>query len=218
MSGCGALDGTEVHEAFCAMLALSKRGAEIVYLAPSGPQCRVVDHATGKEVDDQRDMFVEAARIARGEIVELSSADAASLDTVVLPGGFGAARSLTDFAFALEKMTILPDLERLLGAVYDQGKPLGAVCIATSILAAFLRSRGVKNARIAMGPKERFIDGVAAMGHTPVVVPPTEAVVDEENRIVTGSAFMAARALPELYEGIDRVVEELLRMCRSPLN
>ncbi len=218
LSGCGALDGTEIHEAFCAMLALSRRGADIVYLAPSGAQRRVVDHSTKKEIDAERDMLVEAARIARGEIVEISAADAALLDTVLIPGGFGAARSLTDFAFALEKMTVLPALEALLTAVYDAGKPLGAVCIATSILAAFFRNRGVEGAKIAMGPKERFVGGVAAMGQTPVVVPPTEAVVDVKNRIVTGSAFMAARELVELYDGIDCVVDELMRMCKSPLN
>ena len=44
LSGCGVSDGAEIHESVCALLALDRAGAEVVFLAPNMAQATVVDH------------------------------------------------------------------------------------------------------------------------------------------------------------------------------
>ena len=41
----------------------------------------------------------ESARIARGPVRPLSQLTAADAEAVVIPGGFGAAKNLSDFGF-----------------------------------------------------------------------------------------------------------------------
>ena len=100
LSGCGVYDGAEIHESVLTLLALDRAGAEAVCLAPDVAQKHVVNHRTGQVVDGEtRNVLVEAARIARGTVADLAGFDAGTLDALVLPGGFGAAKNLCDFAF-----------------------------------------------------------------------------------------------------------------------
>lgn len=210
LSGCGALDGTEIHEAFCSILALAKRGASIRYFAPQIQQCRLYNHYARTEETGNRDAFAESARFARGEITPLSEARADQLDAIMLPGGFGAARTLSDFSSQLEEGTVLPDLGRLLDAMFEARKPVAAICVATSLVAIALRNRGVRLAKIAMGDNPRFFGALQRMGHSPVLATATQVVFDSDHRLVTGPAFLAAGNLPDLEAGIDGVVEKLL--------
>lgn len=212
LSGCGALDGTEIQEAFCAVLALHRLGARVVYLAPDMEQCRVFDHEAKTERNARRNVLTESARFARGEIEGLAQVAAGKLDAIFLPGGFGAARTLSNFASALDDAVVIDDLGRLVNAMLDAGKPVGAVCVAVSIVGIVLRDRGVSGAAIAMGDNQRFFSALERMGHAPVPAEPTQVVKVDGYRIVTGPAFLSARSLPELEVGIGRVVEALLEM------
>lgn len=210
LAGCGALDGTDVHEAVCCFLSLVRREAEVTALAPDAAQYRVANHVTGQPAAEERNMLVESARLWK-KLTPLAAADPASLDSVLIPGGFGAARTLCDMGSRLEAMSLRPDLAALLNALADQGKPLAAVCAGTAILAGLMRDRSVRGARVAVTAKEHWVKAVIAMGQTPVDAGPTGVVVDEPNRLVSGHGYMLARGLVQVAEGIDRVVEELLR-------
>ena len=210
LCGCGALDATDVHEAVCCFLALSKAGAETVAFAPAGPQYRVADHRTGQEVSQSREMLAESARLWL-KVKPLGDADPGSLDTVLIPGGFGPARSLADLGFVGSKMKLHPELSRILNALADQGKPLAAICVASGLLAGLMRDRGVTGARIAIAGKEHFVKAVREMGQEPIDAGPTGVVVDEVNRLVTGHGYMLARKLETLYAGVENVVQELMR-------
>jgi len=136
LSGCGVYDGAEIHESVITLLALDRHGAEAVMCAPNTNQLHVVNHLSG-EVDegDERNVLVESARIARGAISDVAEVGADELDALILPGGFGAAKNLCDFAVQGADCSVNPDVARLVREVHGQGKPVAAVCIAPALLA-----------------------------------------------------------------------------------
>ena len=139
LSGCGFLDGSEIHEAVLTLLALDRAGAEIVCCAPGKAQADVVDHRTQKPMPQQRrDVLVESARIARGEIRALDSVRASDIDALIFPGGFGAAKNLCTFAANGPDCSVDPQVESLVTAVLAAGKPIGAICIAPAIRLLFI--------------------------------------------------------------------------------
>lgn len=214
LSGCGFLDGAEIREAVLTLLALDRLGAEAVCLAPAGPQRHVVDHRTGKEVvGAARDMLAEAARIARGEITDLGGVTAAALDGLILPGGYGAAKNLSDFAFTSARATVHPQVARLLLEMHRAGKPIGAICIAPAVVAAVLgptahplltigNDRGTAAALVAMGAR-----------HQDCAV--TGCVVDGANRIVSTPAYMYDAGLADIALGIERACQAVVALCGS---
>lgn len=210
LSGCGVKDGSEIHEAVSVLLALAKRGAKAVCMAPDSEQPGVVDHATGAAVSETRNMLTESARIARGRIIPLSKANLEELDAIILPGGFGAAVNLSDFASAGADMTIRPDVESLLSSAYKAGKPLCALCIAPPILAKLMQNAGVTRARLTIGNDPGTAAAIEAMGQTHVNTPASSALTDPDHRLVTCPAYMLATDVAQLYEGIDDAVQQTL--------
>ena len=124
LSGCGFMDGAEIHESVCTLLALSQAGATVKCYAPDA-ELDVVDHRTGEATGEKRNALAESARIARGEIEDVASARAEDLDAVILPGGFGAAKVLSNFAEAGDGCEVHADVARLLRDVHAAGKPIG---------------------------------------------------------------------------------------------
>jgi enhancing lycopene biosynthesis protein 2 len=212
LSGCGVQDGTEIHEAVAVLYALSERGVKAVCLAPGGEQHRVVNHAAGTPVEESRVMLEEGARIARGDISLISNASPASFDGVIIPGGFGAALNLCDFAISGRRMVINPELEDFLNGCADADKPLAALCIAPPILAKLMERRGVTGALLTIGSDPDTAQAIEAMGQTHVKCLPSDAVVDPTNRLVTGPAYMLAGNMAELFDGIGVAVDRLLEL------
>ena len=136
LSGCGVYDGSEIHEACAALLALNRAGAQVTACAPSGPQMHVIDHLAGQPAAGQeRDILAESARLVRGEITPLADLDPVDFDAVLLPGGFGAAKNLCNFATEGDQCSVHPEVEAFLREANTIGKPIGAMCIAPVILA-----------------------------------------------------------------------------------
>ena len=107
----------------------------------------VVDHATGEVAEGEaRDVFAEAARIARGKIRDLAEVRAEQLDALILPGGYGAAKNLSDFAAQGAAATVDVDLAGLLRDMHAAGKPIGAICHGPWLLAEadVVRDRDVR--------------------------------------------------------------------------
>ncbi len=136
LSGCGVYDGAEIQEACAALLALHRAGAEVTACAPSGDQMHVINHLAGEPAaGESRNILMESARIVRGEIKPLADLDPVDFDCVVLPGGFGAAKNLCNFATEGDRCTVHPEVESFLREANNVGKPIGAMCIAPVILA-----------------------------------------------------------------------------------
>jgi enhancing lycopene biosynthesis protein 2 len=210
LSGCGFMDGAEIHESVVTLLALDRAGAAVKVLAPDVQQADVVDHRAGKPASERRNVMVEAARIARGEIESLARVRAGDFDTVILPGGFGAAKNLSTFAAAGKTMKVDPDLERLLREVHAQKKPLGFICIAPVIAA---RLFGEQHPRLTIGNDAETAKAIEAMGAVHVACKVEDIVVDETHRIVTTPAYMLGPTIAPVAAGIEKLVARVLSMA-----
>ncbi len=211
LSGCGFLDGSEIHEAVLTLLALDRAGAQVVCLAPNIEQSSVVDHRSRKPAEDTRNVLVESARIARGKVQDIGKAKASELDALVLPGGFGAAKNLCNFASAGAKAKVNADVARLVREMHAARKPIGAWCIAPAVLAATL---GEKHPKLTIGDDAGTAQALEALGARHVNCPVNEARVDEEQRVVTTPAYMYDARIGDVATGIEKAVKELLRLAR----
>lgn len=211
LSGCGVFDGSEIHETCAALLALHRAGAEAVICAPAGNQMHVVNHASGQPAENEsRDMLVESARIARGEIRPLADVPAAEMDAVLLPGGFGAAKNLCTFAVDGDQCTVNEELAAFLRAANGAGVPIGAMCIAPAVLARVFGAE--LRPRVTIGNDVATAGLINNLGARHVDCPVNEAVVDFENRIVTTPAYMVADNIGEVFDGAAVLVEKLLAL------
>lgn len=208
LSGCGFLDGSEIHEAVLSLLAFDRAGAEVQCAAPDKPQLHVVDHRTGQPTGETRNVLTEAARIARGKIVPLGAVDPAAYDAVWMPGGFGAAKNLSDVATRGAAATVDPQLVAVLRAFRAAGKPIGAVCIAPAVLVAALRE-----GEVTIGDDAGTAGAITAMGGTHVVCPVTAAHVDRARRLVTAPAYMFDARIGDVAAGIEGAVAALLELA-----
>jgi enhancing lycopene biosynthesis protein 2 len=212
LSGCGVFDGAEIHESVITLLALDRAGVEVVMAAPD-VELDEVDHLRGEPTGKKRNVLVESARIARGEIIPLRQLAAADIDAVIFPGGFGAAKNLCDFASKGGEAVPNEDAAALLRDIHAAGKPIAAVCIAPAMVAAALgKTLGPK---LTIGNDEAAASGIEALGATHVNCPVKEFVVDEENRIVSTPAYMLGQNISEVAEGIEKTVAALLNMLED---
>ena len=212
LSGCGVYDGSEINEAVITLLALDRAGAEAVCMAPDMPQMHVINHLTGEHVPGElRNVLEESARIARGKIKNLKDVKAADLDALMLPGGFGAAKNLCDFADNGVDCSVNPEVERLVKEIVAAKKPLAAVCIAPALVAKVLGDEKIK-AKLTIGSDEGTAKALEAMRAEHVACPVRAFVVDRENKIITSPAYMLAGRISEAAEGIEKTVRTLLEM------
>lgn len=213
LSGCGVFDGSEIHEAVLTLLALDRAGAQYVCLAPNKDQLHVVNHVTKQPTSEKRNVLVESARIARGNIQDLSKANADEFDAVILPGGYGAAKNLSDFANKGHQCELDPDVKRFLTAVRKAGKPIGGICISPVLLARAFGSNG--SPKVTIGKDPETANHIENMGAEHISCPVDDFVIDEEHRIVTTPAYMLGRNISEVAEGIEKLVVEVLRMVKA---
>lgn len=213
LCGCGRADGSEVHESVSVLIHLDRVGLKYQCFAPDAPQAEVVDHLTGKPVAESRNMLVEAARIARGEIKPLSQLDPAAHAAVAFPGGFGAAKNLCTFARDGANCTVRPDVAAVIRSFHEQKKPIALVCIAPVIAAKVLgKSAGGPGCSITLGGPGDAATAAAAMGATPVTKAVTEAHVDHANRILTTPAYMCDTGPHGVFVGVGHMIDGLASM------
>ncbi len=211
LSGCGFMDGAEIHEAVLTLYFLDRAGARVVCMAPDRPQAKVVNHLTGEaDPRDARNVLRESARIARGEIQNLKDVDAEALDALVLPGGFGAALNLSEFAEKGSDGAVVPELEALVRAMHSQGKPIGAICIAPAVVALIL---GKEGPALTIGSDPGTAEAIASTGARHVVRSADDDLVDEAARIVTTPAYMCGTGPAEVGAGIEKLVSHLLALA-----
>ena len=211
LSGCGVMDGSEIHESVLTLLAIDKAGAKAVCMAPNIPQQDVVNHLTNETTPgEKRNVLVEAARIARGNIQDVKTVPAESLDGLVLPGGYGAAKNLCDFAGAGKKCKVHPDVARLIREVHGQGKPVGAICIAPAILASLF---GKDSATLTIGTDPGTAAKLEKMGARHKDCSVREFTVDEKLKLVTTPAYMLAERISEAQEGIEKLVKKVIELA-----
>ncbi|CAL8270009.1 unnamed protein product [Boreogadus saida] len=216
LSGCGVYDGTEIHEASATLVHLSRAGAKVKMFAPNTEQMHVVNHCEGKPAEGKRNVLQESARIARGDVTDLAKLDVKDFDALVIPGGFGVAKNLSDWAVKGKDYTVQPQVEKVIKAFRQAGKPL-AMCCISPVLAA----KALPGCEITVGqdkecekwPYAQTAGVMKDMGCTHVNKNVGEAHVDVKNKLVTTSAFMCNAAFHEVFDGIGVMVSELLKLA-----
>lgn len=206
LSGCGVYDGSEIHEAVLTLLALARNGAQAVCFAPDKAQSDVINHLTGEPMAESRNVLIEAARIARGEVRSLSQANAGELDALIVPGGFGAAKNLSDFASQGSACRVDSGLKALALQMHEAGKPLGFLCIAPAMLPAIFDIP----VRLTIGTDIDTAEIIDDMGGEHIPCPVDDIVVDEDHKIVTTPAYMLAQNIAEAATGIEKLVARVL--------
>ena len=212
LSGCGHQDGTEIHEAVFTLHALDKLDVDVIIMAPDMDQFHVVNHLNGEEeISESRNILVESARIARGEVVDVATISGKQLDALIFPGGTGMAKNIFDYSMAGINCTIIPDVQRLVVEVLEANKPLGAICIAPVMVAKILEYLG-RTGTVTGGFNDDINNDIKAMGINTIEVGAEDIVVDEENKIVTTPAYVEAKSMSEAFMGIEKLVNKVLEL------
>ena len=210
LSGCGFLDGTEIHEAVSILIALDRRGARILCMAPDIQQSAVVDHVQRQSVREKRSVLVESARIARGQISDIATVGADQLDALIFPGGFGAARNLCTFAQDQSACSVHEPVARLLSDMHQARKPIGLACIAPVLAARVL---GKHSPVLTIETDPGTAQAIEKMGARHHDVGPAEICVDSANRLVSTPCYMNEVGPWTVFQGAENLVEEVLRMA-----
>jgi len=207
LSGCGHQDGAEIHEATLTLWAIHKNRADFQCYAPDIKQHHVLNHITGQEMSEKRNVLVESARIARGKIAALATFTPDSADGLVIPGGFGAAKNLSSYAFDGAQCTVHPGVAAAIKTMRAAGKPIGALCIAPVILAKVLG-----NVIVTIGQDQGTADNLADMGarHQPTMQ--GEIAIDREQKIVTTPCYMLNSRIDQIADGADNLIRAMLEM------
>ena len=209
LSGCRVFDGAEINETVLTALSLDQQGAQVEYFAPNIAQHHVLNHLTGEEMPEQRNVLVESARITRGKSRDVRELKAADFDAVILPGGFGVAKNLSDFAFKGAECTVQEETLQAILQFKEAQKPVGLICIAPA-LSAKIFGEGV---RCTIGNDADTAAALTHMGAEHQDCSVGGIVVDEKNRLVTTPAYMLAQSISEAAKGIDKLVVQVLAMA-----
>jgi len=210
LSGCGVFDGSEIHEAVITLLRLSQRGAEVQCFAPNIEQSEVINHLTGEAMSQSRNVLVESARIARGNIQSINEADSSLFDALIVPGGFGAAKNLSNFATKGADCTIQPDVLALAQSFAKAGKPVGLICISPALAAGIYGD----NVICTIGNDETTAAALEKMGSKHQISTVHDIVYDPQNNLVSTPAYMLANSISEVAEGINKLVDKVLELAK----
>lgn len=205
LCGCGSMDGSEIHESVMTMLAIDKAGCNYTLFAPDENQYHVINHITQQPMEESRNMRVEAARIGRGNVLDINDFKAEDFDAVVFPGGFGAAKSLFTYAWQGANATVRDDVRRVVETMFKARKPIGALCISPVMLAKVLG-----NVTVTVGSDEQTIKDVESFGAHHEVTRQGEVVSDKKNLIFTTPCYMLPATIKDIAECADNLVRAMV--------
>lgn len=211
LSGCGVFDGAEIHESVFTLYALDKRGANYQCFAPDVDQAHVIDHSKGEVAEGEtRNVLVESARIARGDIQPLSEFNISDFDAVAFPGGFGAAKNLSTFAFDGAECSINDDVARAVNDTVTANKPIAALCIAPAVIAKLL-----DGAEVTIGQDEGTAAAIESMGAKHSPTGHVGIVIDPKYKLVTAPCYMLESTITQIADGADAAMEALLAIVEE---
>jgi len=207
LAGCGVFDGAEIQEAVLSMYAIARQGSHYQVYAPDILQHHVINHITGQEMNEKRNVMVEAARIARGKIKPLSEFDASGVDGLLFPGGFGVAKNLCDWAFKGPDMNVIPEIQHCILDMLNAQKPIAALCIAPVLLAKIVR-----NVELTLGKDKNDADAIESMGATHHFTTHGEVIIDQKHKILTTPCYMLDATIDQIGTGAENIVKAMLEL------
>ncbi|AEI51461.1 isoprenoid biosynthesis glyoxalase ElbB [Runella slithyformis] len=219
LHGNGVFDGSEIHEAVFTLLAIAEAGAEAICFAPNVLQHHVLDHLTGLEMPETRNVLVESARITRGTIKDIIDIKVSELDGLVMPGGFGTAKNITKWAFEGAQCAVLESVKTLIVELVRQGKPIVGLCMSPTTIAKALEGTEFQ-AHLSVGTTKEaspydiaaISAGIESIGHVAEMTSVREIMVDNTLKIITAPCYMMEAGIVEVRENIKTAVEKLISL------
>ncbi len=208
LAGNGVFDGSEIHEATLTLYSIVKNGATYELFAPNIDQHHVINHLTGDEMKEKRNVLIEAARIGRGKIHDLANFKADDFDAIIFPGGFGVAKNLCTFAFDGSNCKVNLDVEKAIRSMNERKKPIGALCIAPVLIAKILG-----DIEVTIGQDKDTAKAIKDMGAKHKETTHGELIVDENNKIVTTPCYMLDANIGQIGDGANNIVKKILEMA-----
>lgn len=209
LAGCGVYDGSEIHESVLTLLRIEQNNASYQCMAPNIQQMHVINHLKGEEASESRNVLVEAARIARGNILDLAEAIPDDYDALIIPGGFGAAKNLSNFAVEGANCSVNEDVAHFTRAMHTAGKPVGLICIAPAMTPLLFGEGTI----CTIGTDADTAAAIETMGGKHQTCPVDEMVIDAEKKVVTTPAYMLAGSISEAASGINKLVDAVIEMA-----
>jgi enhancing lycopene biosynthesis protein 2 len=207
LAGCGVYDGAEIHEAVMTLYAIAKNGAAYQCFAPDISQHHVVNHLTGKEMPESRNVLVESARIARGKIMPLGELNIRDFDAVIFPGGFGVAKNLCSYAFDGANCNVIPQVSEVIREAATMRKPIGALCISPVMLAKVLG-----DVELTIGHDAATAKDIEKMGARHRQTNHGQVVVDQKHKVFTTPCYMLDATIVDIATGADNIVKAMLEV------
>ena len=211
LSGCGVYDGAEIQESVLTLLRLDQRGAHVKCFAPNIPQLHVINHLNGQEMPETRNVLTESARIVRGAIEDIREADITEFDALIIPGGFGAAKNLSNFAVEGASCKVQAEVLAMAEAFAEAGKPIGLICVSPA-LAAKIYGPGVI---CTIGNDPETAAKITRMGGQHEDCEVTDIVEDKARKLVSTPAYMVATSISEAASGINKLVDRVLELAQE---
>lgn len=220
LSGCGVYDGAEIHESVLTLLAIEEAGAKAVCLSVNKNQHHVVNHLTGEEMLENRNMIIESARIARGAVHDISTYDISQVDALVIPGGFGSAKNFSTWAFDGPNGTILPEIKHLIQKFISNKKPIAALCVSPVVLALAMGDSELHPTMTLGSDQEKspydiqvFSAGMEQKGVQTEMKTIREISVDENLKIVSAPCYMMDASVLEIRNNITQAIQTLIKLA-----
>lgn len=207
LSGCGVFDGAEIHEATLTLYAIMKNGASYEIFAPDIPQHHVINHITGAEMNEKRNVLIESARIARGDVKDIKTYDPEDFDGLIFPGGFGVAKNLSTVAFDGPDAKVNEDISKAVLSTHDHGKPIGALCIAPAMMAKIFN-----DATVTIGQDQGTIEAIEKMGGTHIETSHGDVVFDDQLNLFSTPCYMLDANILQIAEGAENIVSAMLKV------
>lgn len=210
LSGCGVYDGSEIYESVLTLLGIEENGAQYQCMAPNIDQMHVVNHLTGEASEgESRNVLTESARLARGEVIDLATANPTDYDALIIPGGFGAAKNLSDFAVNGSNCQVNSEVVAFTQAIHKSGKPVGLMCIAPAMTPLLFDD----SVNFTIGTDTETAEAIESMGGTHHNCGVDQIIIDETLKVVTTPAYMLAGSITEASAGIRKLVDQVVKMA-----
>lgn len=223
LSGNGVFDGAEIQESIFAMLAIAENGGTYQIIAPNENQFHVINHSNGEEMSESRNMMVEAARIARGDIKDLATVSSSDFDAIVLPGGFGTAKNFTDWAFKGPNSTINTQVQRIIREMYDANKPIVGLCMAPVVIAKALEGYSKSKINLTVGSDkeaspyniQEIASALESIGYQNEYCNLKEISYNQEHKIITAPCYMLEANIVQIRENAKQAIDKLFEVLKS---
>ena len=216
LSGCGVYDGSEIHESVFAMLSLSQNNLEFICAAPDIKHHHVVNHLNGEDQKEERNVLSESARIARGDVCSLDDVDFSSVSSLVIPGGFGAAKNLSNWAFKGVDSLVLPAVKNLILHCFENKKPVVALCISPVVVVKSLEGSSLSPLVSVGSVNEKseydineihgFLSSLGAKTENRSI---NEVLYDEDLRLISAPCYMMESTADQVYVNTKMAIDKL---------